>query len=207
MVALCPPRCPRRSPTPSGRRPSIGSWSSARQLVMARGLDVTMDEIAEEAGRQPAHALSHLRPRASGSSPSAGGGHPDVRRAAAVLRGRRGGRGCSDLCQAAHQMQARYGPGYWELTSRSDLAPEIAAVERRRRTRRREPWLASPASSGERRAATAIRRRRSSPRSAPTSVARFTAAVTNDVGHPWKVAAELADAAIAAQLDVLIRCT
>lgn len=111
------------------------------------------------------------------------------------------------LCQAAHKMQARYGPGYWELTSRSDLAPEIAAVERRRRTRRRDAmariarklWREAGGDGDPPAALVATVGAHLSP--------RFTAAVTNDVGHPWKVAAELADAAIAAQLDVLIRCT
>ncbi len=93
-------------------------------------------------------------------------------------------------------MQAGYGAGYWELTSRTDLAPEIAAVESRRRTRRRRAMA---------RIAQQLWHEAGGSGDAPPRVvavvgahlsARFTAAVVNDVGLHWSVASDLAYSAV-----------
>ena len=106
-----------------------------------------------------------------------------------------------EVCDAAHKMQAGYGPGYWELTSRTDLPPEIAAVEVRRRARRRDVME---------RIAGKLWREAGGHGDPPAIVvatvgahlsARFTAAVLQDVGQSWGTAADLAYAAIADALE------
>jgi AcrR family transcriptional regulator len=177
--------------------------ASARLLVMARGLDVTMDEIADDAGvsRRTLFRIFESRERLVAGALEAG-----VQMYGELLPSYDGDwrswlRG---LCQAAHRMQAGYGPGYWELTSRSDLPPEIAAVEKRRRARRREAMA---------RIARKLWHEAGGEGSPPvTFVAgvsahlspRFTAAVTTDAGQPWKVAADLADSSIEALLATMI---
>jgi AcrR family transcriptional regulator len=99
-------------------------------------------------------------------------------------------------CRAAREMQAGYGPGYWELVSRVDLAPEIAAVEADRRRRRRKVMeriadKAWTAAGGSGPAPTSVRAAATSHLSA-----RFTAAVIEDAGQSWTVAADQAESAI-----------
>jgi AcrR family transcriptional regulator len=174
--------------------------ASARHLVMTRGLDVTMDEIAEDAGVGRRTLFRHFETR---ERLVAGALEAGVQMYGDLLPAYSGDwrTWLRALCQAAHQMQAGYGPGYWELTSRSDLPAEIAAVERRRRARRREAMT---------RIARKLWHEAGGAGDPPAAVvanvsahlsARFTAAVTNDVGQPWTVAADLADAAIAGALE------
>ena len=105
------------------------------------------------------------------------------------------------LCEAAHRMQASYGPGYWDLTNRSDLPAELAAVEERRRVRRRQAMT---------RIARKLWSEAGGAGDAPAAVlaavaahlsARFTSAVITDAGQTWKVAADLAESAIAANVE------
>jgi AcrR family transcriptional regulator len=174
--------------------------AAARHLLLARGLDSTMDDIAQEAGvsrrtlfrhfesrdRLVAEALEEGIELYGESLPSFEG---DWR---TWLRG---------VCDAAHEMQAHYGPGYWELTSRTDLPAEIAAVEERRRSRRDQAMA---------RIAHKLWREAGGRGDPPALVvvgvgallsARFTSAVTNDVGQPWSMAADLAYAAISDLLE------
>ncbi len=178
--------------------------ASARQLVMVRGLDVTMDEIAEEAGvsRRTLFRIFDSRERLVAQALEAG-----VQMYGELLPSYEGEwrTWLQGLCHAAHKIQAGYGPGYWELITRSDLPPEIAAVEKRRRTRRRDAmariahklWQEAGGEGNPPSALVATVGAHLSP--------RFTAAVTNDVGQPWQVAAGLANAAIAGQLGAMIR--
>jgi AcrR family transcriptional regulator len=167
---------------------------------MARGLDVTMDEIAEAAGVGRRTLFRHFESRERLIADAFDDGVQRYGERLPTFEGdwRTWLRG---LCDEAHRMQAGYGAGYWELISRTDLPKEIVAVERRRRTRRR-------------RAMTRIAHQlwhevggRGEPPANVVAVvgahlsARFTAAVTNDVGQPWTVAADLAYAAISDLLE------
>lgn len=169
--------------------------SAARQLLLARGLDVTMDDIAEEAGVSRRTLFRHFESREKLIAESLEAG---IQLYGELLPSFEGDweawlRG---VCDAAHEMQAGYGPGYWELTSRTDLPPEIAAVEQRRRRRRRDAMA---------RIAGRLWREAGGVGDPPVVVeatvaahlsARFTAAVLQDVGQPWFTAADLACAAI-----------
>ncbi|MCK9929925.1 hypothetical protein MXD62_22635 [Frankia sp. Mgl5] len=103
-------------------------------------------------------------------------------------------------CEAAHRMNASFGPGYWELTSRSDLPPDLAAAEQRRRLERRNAmariastvWHAAGHDGNPPDPLVAAVGARLSP--------HFTAAVMTDVGQQWQTTAELAYAAIIATL-------
>lgn len=105
------------------------------------------------------------------------------------------------LCESAHRMQAAYGPGYWELTSRSDLAPDIAAVEDRRKIRRRQTMGRIARTLWTEAGGTGDTPKRVSAAVGAHLSARFTAAVTVDVGQSWEVAAQLALAAIQSAVD------
>ncbi|MCU1393936.1 MAG: TetR/AcrR family transcriptional regulator [Ilumatobacteraceae bacterium] len=175
-----------------------------RQLVMQRGLDVTMDEIADGigVGRRTLFRHFETRERLLAQALEAG-----IQRYGERLPAYAGDwrLWLRQLCDAAHQMQAEYGPGFWELTNRSDLPAEIAAVEERRHARRQ-------------RAMTRIARKLwvevGGVGDVPTSVhaavgahlsSRFTAAVTIDVGETWQVAADLAEAAIRSTVETAVR--
>lgn len=172
---------------------------AALDLLLARGLDVTMDEIAEaaEIGRRTlfrhfesreqllASALEQGIERYSAHLPSFQGDWPSWLRA---------------LCDSAHAMHAGYGPGYWELMHRAELPPELAAVENDRRTRRRKA-MASIAQT--------LWRKNGGVGPAPKVLvatvaahlsARFTAAVVDEGGQSWQMAADLAFDAIHAAL-------
>ena len=176
---------------------------SAMRLVMDRGLDVTMDEIAEAVGVARRTLFRHFGSRErllAGAYDAAIQRYgeqlpvfePDWR---SWLR---------SLCAAAHRMQAAYGPGYWQLTGRADLPDEIAAVEHRRRARRaqamnriaRKLWTEAGGEGAMPERVRAAVGAHLSP--------RFTAAVTVDVGQTWHVAAELADAAITAAVEAAV---
>ena len=106
-----------------------------------------------------------------------------------------------DTCAAVHRMNASYGPGYWQLTTRADLPPDLAAAERRRRSARR--------SGMSRIAETAWRAagHRGTPSKEVVATvlahlsAHFTAAVLDDAGATWRLAADLAYDAILAAVD------
>jgi AcrR family transcriptional regulator len=176
----------------------------AMDLVMRHGLDVTMDEIADEVGVSRSTLFRHFETRErllAGAIDSAllryGEQLPqfsgDWR---AWLRA---------VCDTVHEMQASYGRGYWDLTTRTDLAPEIAAVEQRRRGQRRDTMA---------RIARRLWTEAGGAGDTPTGVvsavsahlsARFTAAVITDVGQPWQVASDLADAAVAVCIETELR--
>ncbi len=170
------------------------------QLVMDRGLDITMDEIAEAVGVGRRTLFRHFDTRENLLAQAVEGG---VQRYGEHLPPFEGEwrTWLRALCDAAHRMQSAYGPGYWELTSRSDLAADIAAVEERRRTRRKTMMT---------RVANKLWREAGGSDAAPDHVrasvgahlsARFTAAVTVDAGESWQVAADLAFAAISAAIE------
>jgi AcrR family transcriptional regulator len=176
---------------------------SARQLVMARGLDVTMDEIAEGVGVARRTLFRHFetRERLLAQALEAG-----IQRYGELLPELAGDwrEWLRHLCEAVHRMQAGYGPGYWELTSRSDLPTEIAAVEQRRHAQRQQAVT---------RIARTLWTEAGGPGDTPSRVLadvcahlspRFTAAVIVDAAATWRVAADLANDAIRTTIDTSI---
>lgn len=182
---------------------------ATRILVGTKGLDVTMDEIAEAAGVSRRTLFRYFDTREKLVAAALLSGLRRYGEQLPVLDVERGLDGPSPeweawleaLCEAAHRMNARYGQGFWELATRADLPPEIAAAERQRRTARRGAmaritrglWFAAGGVGDP-----------------PTELAEvvgahlsphFTAAVVTDVGAPWRRASELARAAIAAALE------
>jgi AcrR family transcriptional regulator len=175
--------------------------AATRKLVGERGLDVTMDQIAEASGVSRRTLFRHFETRERLIAAAVASG---VQRYGERLPAFDGGdwhAWLHDTCEAVHRMNASYGPGYWQLTTRADLPAEIATVERQRRAARR--------SGMSRIAETAWRgagHRGNAPKEVTATVlahlsAHFTAAVLDDAGATWRVAADLAHNAITAAVD------
>ena len=95
-------------------------------------------------------------------------------------------------CDTVHRMNSSFGPGFWELTARADLPPDLAATERRRRRGFRAEMA---------HIATVLWHCSDHDDEAPDTLVRavgthlsphFTAAVMTDVGDRWQVASDLA---------------
>lgn len=167
---------------------------AARRYVLANGLDATMDDLAEATGVSRRTLFRHFGSRERLLAAGFETGMANYLDNLPPFDG--------DLdawlrltCAEVHRMNATIGPGFFDLASRPDLAPELAAVEVRRRNDFREAmasvaqtlWTAAGAP----------------PPALIMSVTahlspHFTAAVTIDVGETWDVAAELAFTAISA---------
>lgn len=168
---------------------------AARALLMERGLDVTMDEIAAEAGVGRRTLFRHFESRERLLTSALEEGIARYGRALPTFDG--------DwrvwlraLCDSAHRMQSSYGGGYWELMHRTDLPDELAELERRRHRRR---------AAAMDRIASKLWKEAGGTGATPAALranvnahlsARFTAAVMTDAGQPWQVAADLAYEAI-----------
>jgi AcrR family transcriptional regulator len=188
-----------RAPLADAKRQaaSLHILTVARHFVVANGLDVTMDQIAEasEVSRTTLFRLFGSRDQLIADSFAAAfedygrelpayGPDGDVE---TWLRA---------TCDATHHMNARFGPGYWELTSRRDLPPPLASLERARRKRSRatmaeiarQLWRAHGGDGVVPAALTASVTAHLS--------AYFTAAVVTDSGEKWNTASDLAYDAI-----------
>jgi AcrR family transcriptional regulator len=175
--------------------------AATRRLVGDRGLDVTMDEIAEASGVSRRTLFRHFESRERLIAAAFATG---MQRYGARLPEYEGGDWRVWLratCEAAHRMNASYGPGYWQLTTRRDLPEELARTERKRRTARRGAmsriaetlWRAAGHAGVP-------------PKDFTLAVgahlsAHFTAAVVTDVGGGWQAAADEAFRAIADALE------
>ena len=168
---------------------------AARTLLLDRGPDITMDDIAAAAGVSRRTVFRHFDSR-------------DHLLAVALEDGiRRYGdhlpRFDGDwetwlraLCDTTHRIHAEYGAGYWELLHRTDLPPELTATERKRQVLRRET-MTKVAGKLYREAGGTGR----TPTDLTATVAahlspRFTAAVLHDAGQSWRTASDLSFAAI-----------
>ncbi|MBJ7337235.1 TetR/AcrR family transcriptional regulator [Mycolicibacterium sp.] len=165
--------------------------TAARELVVVSGLDATMDQIAESSGVSRRTLFRYFDSREKLIAASFAAGMADFGRELPTYDGDLE-QWLRALCDATHRMNATIGLGYFELTWRSDLPPELATMERKlRRARRRDMngvarklWHAvgglgdAPAMLGATVAAQLS--------------AFFTAAVMTDVGPRWQTAADLA---------------
>jgi AcrR family transcriptional regulator len=179
--------------------------TATRQLVGARGLDVTMDEIAEASGVSRRTLFRHFETRERLIAASFASGMQRYGERLPVYEGGDWRTWLRATCDAAHRMNASYGPGYWQLTTRTDLPDELARVERRRRAARRAAMT---------RIADTLWRAAGRPSATPKPLvvtvgshlsAHFTAAVVTDVGRGWQAAADEAYRAIVEVLEAAPR--
>jgi AcrR family transcriptional regulator len=176
--------------------------TSARRFVIQCGLDATMDQLAEVTGvsRRTLFRLFGTRERLIADAFTVGmlnyfHGLPEYN---------------GDLhdwlrstCDAVHRMSAGYGPGFWELTFRSDLPPDLAQLEKKRRRDFRkladalasQLWLAAGQSSAVPDELLMTVGAHLSP--------HFTAAVHTELARDWHSASNLAYQAIDAALERL----
>ncbi len=177
--------------------------ASARRLVLQHGLDATMEQLAEASGVSRRTLFRHFETRERllaaafeagitgyrSQLPAYGDFDGDVHR---WLRA---------TCESAHRMNSTIGPGFFELSSRTDLPADLAAAEARRRREfrgamtdiTRNLWRAA-GGDGD------------APETLETTVTahlspHFTAALSVDAARGWQVAADLAYQAIVATLD------
>lgn len=168
---------------------------AARRHVLTNGLNVTMDDLAIATGVSRRTLFRHFssRERLLAAAFDAGMLHyrehlpaydGDVQ---AWLR-----RTCDDV----HRMNATIGPGFFDLTSRSDLAPELLAVEQRRRREFRDAMTQTAQTLW-----TAVGRSGRPSREISDTICahlspHFTAALIVDTGKTHSLAADLAFTAI-----------
>jgi len=177
--------------------------TSARRWVLANGLDATMEQLAVGAGvsRRTLFRLFGTREQLLASAFAAG--MAEYQHDLPVYEGDRD-EWLRATCEAAHRINVPTGPGFWELTSRPDLPPDLAATERDRRRKIRETMLAI---------ARLLWRSSDGVGDPPDELIatvgahlspHFTAAVQVDLGQSWQVASALAYDSI---LHVLQRLT
>lgn len=174
---------------------------SARRFVMANGLDATMDQLAEATGVSRRTLFRQFTSREKLLAAAFEAGMVDYRHQLPSYGGDLRG-WLRDTCDAAHRMNAVIGPGFFELTSRSDLPTDLADVERRRRREFRDAMTDIARTTW-----TAAGHRGRAPKSLIGTITahlspHFTAALVIDAGERWETAAELAYTAIVTALEV-----
>lgn len=174
--------------------------AAARKYVLANGLDATMDDLAEATGVSRRTLFRHFTTREKLLAAAFDAGMVNYRERLPDYVGN-----LHDwlraTCEEAHRMNSTIGPGFFDLASRSDLPPELAAVERRRRNEFREAMNQTAHILW-----TGAGGRGRTPRTVSGAVSahlspHFTAALMIDAGESWKVAADLAFAAILATVE------
>jgi AcrR family transcriptional regulator len=175
--------------------------AATRKLVGERGLDVTMDQIAEASGVSRRTLFRHFETRERLIAAAVSSGVQRYGERLPPLDGTDWRAWLRDTCAAVHRMNASYGPGYWQLTTRTDLPPELAAVERQRKAARRAGMTRIAETAWR-----AAGHRGAPPKEVTATVlahlsAHFTAAVLADAGANWRLASELAAGAILAAVD------
>jgi AcrR family transcriptional regulator len=174
---------------------------AARLLLLERGLDVTMDDVARAAGVSRRTVFRHFTSREQLLADALESG---MQRYGELLPAFDGDwhRWLHELCQAIHHVQSTYGAGYWELVTRRDLPPVLAAVERSRAERRGAAMRHIAEQLWQHAGGTTAVPRVVAATVAAHLSARFTAAVIVDGEQSWEVAAELAEDAIAYRISL-----
>lgn len=178
--------------------------AAARRLVLSRGLDVTMDDLAEVSGASRRTLFRHFAGRDKLIAAAFDAGIVDYRHRLPRYDGDLTG-WLRATCESAHRMNATIGPGFFELASRQDLSPELAAAEAKRLEEFRGAmtdisvtlWRAAGGQGDPPPSLSATVCAHLSP--------HFTAALLIDAGQTWSAAAELAylaiDAAVRRAVD------
>ena len=178
----------------------------ARRLVGTTGLDVTMDEIAAAADISRRTLFRYFETREALIAAAVRGGMVRYGEQLPALPEHGDWEAwLAATCDATHRMNASYGPGFWELTSRADLPPELAAAETKRRAARRRAmtriattlWHAVGGKGDVPRELVEVVGAHLSP--------HFTAALVTDVGTTWQRASELSRAAIVSTLEAALQ--
>jgi len=169
--------------------------SATRRLVLANGLDVTMDQLAEVSGVSRRTLFRHFDTREKLVAAAFEAGMAGYRDQLPRFDGDVD-RWLRDTCSAVHRQNSTIGPGFFELASRNDLPRDLAAAERRRRIEFR-----SVADDVARTLWSATGGMGSMPDELVDTVTLhlspfFTAASAIDAGQTWERAAEAAYLAI-----------
>jgi AcrR family transcriptional regulator len=169
---------------------------ATRRFVAERGLDVTVDEIADAAGVGRRTVFRHFSTRDELLAAAIAAGLERYTEQVPSYDGGDWRAWVHALSMSVHRMNDSCGPGFWELATRHDLPPLLVSVEAERRRGRQATMieLAKTVWSG-------AGGRGKCPKTVTTAVCsslspHFTAAVTDDAGCDWRQAATLAEAAI-----------
>jgi AcrR family transcriptional regulator len=110
--------------------------SGARRVLGERGFAITVDEIAEAAGVSRRTVFRHFPNRDDLLVAAIEHGMKAYPERVPAYEGGDWEGWWQAVCERVHRTSSTYGPGYWELTVRQDLAPALLAVEQRRRRAR-----------------------------------------------------------------------
>lgn len=167
----------------------------ARRLVLQAGLDVTMDQIAEVSGVSRRTLFRHFDTREKLLAAAFSAGMADYRAQLPRFDGDRAA-WLRETCFTVHRLNSTIGPGFFELASRTDLAPDLAAAEQRRRAELRSVIAEIVQTLWQ----TSGRSGRPAPEVLTTATVHlspfFTAASIVDADRGWKGAAEAAFVAL-----------
>ena len=174
--------------------------AAVRRLVLTKGLDVTMDELAECSGASRRTLFRHFTTRDKLLAAAFEAGIVDYRQQLPAYDGDRDS-WLRATCDTAHRINATIGPGFFELASRRDLSPDLATVAAKRLREFRAAmtdisqtlWRATGRDDRPPQLLHANVCAHLSP--------HFTAALTIDAGQTWSTAADLAYGAVTAALQ------
>lgn len=173
--------------------------TATRRLAVREGLDVTMDQIAEAAGTSRRTLFRLFTSHGQLLAVAFAAGDENFGRQLPPFDGDLE-RWLRSTCEAAHNLNSAYGLGHWEMISRQDLSPELAAAATKRRHLRDRAMARMAATLWQ-----AAGQDGDAPDNLESSIsshlsAHFTAAVIADAGLGWEDAADLAYHAILAAL-------
>ncbi len=177
--------------------------ASTRRLVLQRGLDATMDQLAEASGVSRRTLFRHFDTREKLLAAAFEAGITGYRSQLPAVGDFAGDlhRWLRATCESAHRMNSTIGPGFFELASRTDLPADLAAAEARRRHEFRGAMADITGTLWR-----ALCRDGDPPEALETTIVahlspHFTAALSVDADRDWRVAADIAYQAILAALE------